>query len=244
MKYTSGSFVYEGKAKKVFITEEDPDICFVEFKDSLTAFNAKKEGSFARKGEVNSKISSYSFRFLHSRGFKTHFIEGGEGNIMFCKKLDIIPLEVVVRNVLAGSTASRLGIKIGKVSEFPILEFYYKSDDLEDPFINEDHILFLDILKREEIEKVKRMALEVNESLKHFFSFCGITLVDFKLEFGLDEKEVLYVADEISPDTCRLWENPTNKILDKDRFRNDLGDVKKNYELVLSKIEEKWGNLL
>ena len=228
--------LYEGKAKKLYKTEFD-DLLIAEFKDDLTAFNAEKKGNEEGKGALNCKISTQLFRLLEDHGIKTHLVETLDDNNQLVKKVDIIPIEVVVRNIATGSLTKRLGIKDGTVLPFTLVEFYYKDDSLGDPIINDEHCLLLDLVKSEsDLEELKRLGREINSILKKFFEERGLKLVDFKVEFGADSEGNILLSDEISPDSCRFWDMETNEKLDKDRFRQGLGGVKMAYEEVLKRI--------
>ena len=245
MKYEKNILEYEGKAKKIYSIKTFTNKVYIEFKNDLTAFNGEKKTQFPQKGFYNKNITSLVFRYLESRGFKTHFLEDDEDVFIVCKRAMIVSLEVVVRNITAGSTANRLGLKIGEQLKKPLLEFYYKNDNYKDPFINDEHVFVLKLLKSEkELNTIKQRALDINKHLIDFFNFANIKLVDFKLEFGFDENGNLLLCDEVSPDTCRLWDKKTNFILDKDRFRNNLGKVKESYEDVWNRLQEKWEDLL
>ncbi|TLD95144.1 phosphoribosylaminoimidazolesuccinocarboxamide synthase [Helicobacter jaachi] len=229
--------LYEGKGKRLFSTNE-PHYVIAEFKDDLTAFNAQKKGAESGKGALNCQISTLLFMLLEKEGIATHFVKKLNDRAMLCKKVSIIPIEVVVRNIATGSLTKRLGITEGKVLPFSLVELYYKDDALGDPLINDEHCLILDIAQLNELEVLKTQALRVNEILRVFFDKVDLKLVDFKLEFGRDGEGEIILADEISPDSCRLWDKNTNQKLDKDRFRQDLGDVKRAYEEVLHRIIE------
>ncbi|VAW38468.1 Phosphoribosylaminoimidazole-succinocarboxamide synthase [hydrothermal vent metagenome] len=228
--------LYEGKAKVLFATN-DPDYVIQYFKDDATAFNAEKKGTIENKGVVNNTISAVIFKYLEAEGVKTHFVEQLSERESLTRYLEIIPVEVIVRNITAGSISKRLGVEEGIVLKQPILEFCYKDDDLGDPFICESIIYAFDYATPEEMKHISETALKVNELLSKFFDERGITLVDYKLEFGRFKGEVL-LADEITPDGCRLWEKGTNEKLDKDRFRRDLGNIEEAYEKVLNKVME------
>ncbi len=232
--------LYEGKAKKVFATD-DGKLVIQEFKDSLTAFNAQKKGSFEGKGAVNLKITSIIFKYLASQGIKTHFVKSLNEKEFLVQKLQMVPLEVVVRNVVAGSLAARFGVAEGLVLEDALVEFYYKKDELNDPMITDDQVVALKFASLDDLKNLKSQARKVNQALKVFFDGIGVTLVDFKLEFGKNETGDIVLADEISPDSCRLWDKKTGEKLDKDRFRKDLGRVQESYELLLDRIIKKWG---
>lgn len=232
-----GSLLYEGKAKKIYATDQE-DILFVEYKDSATAFNGEKKAEFAGKGSLNNQISSFIFtKMKEELDLPTHFIQQVSDHEQLIKRVEIFPLEVVVRNVSAGSMAKRLGIEEGIPLEKPIIEFYLKDDELGDPLITEDHIRFLKITSSEEMEQIKKMALDVNQFLISLFDSLNIRLIDFKLEFGKDPQGQILLADEISPDTCRLWEKETNRKLDKDVFRRNLGNLIDAYTEVLTRLE-------
>ncbi len=226
--------LYEGKAKKVFETS-DPDLLIQYFKDDATAFNAQKRGTIKGKGIVNNKISTRLFKLLEENGIPTHFVKQLNDRDMLVKKLLIVPVEVIVRNIIAGSLAKRLGIEEGKVAPFPIVEFYYKNDDLGDPMIIEDHIKALGLATEKHIQSMKDSARKINDILRKFFDERDILLVDFKLEFGI-HKGQLILGDEIAPDTCRLWDKKSMEKLDKDRFRRDLGRVEEAYQEVLRRV--------
>lgn len=227
--------LYEGKAKIIHSTS-DPNVVIHEFKNDATAFNAAKKGQIEDKGKVNAQISASLFPLLAEAGVPNHFMGLQGGNCLVTKKVTIIPIEVVVRNIAAGSLAERLGYNEGEVLNQPIVEYYYKDDALGDPIINEDHIRELDIIEPEGLVQIKEMALKANEVLKPYFSARGIKLVDFKLEFGKTEEDQIILADEISPDTCRFWDTKTNEKMDKDRFRRDLGNVEDYYKEVLRRM--------
>ena len=229
--------LYEGKAKIIYATDE-PDKVIAHFKDSATAFDAVKKATIKGKGVLNNTISSFFFQLLNESGVPTHFIKKLSDREMLVYKVDIIPVEVVVRNIAAGSIVRRLGIPEKTKFEPPLVEFYLKNDELHDPIICEQHIYAMDLAKPEEVKKMKEMALKVNEILKDFMEKQGVILVDFKLEFGRKDGEIV-VADEISPDTCRFWDAKTGESLDKDRFRFDLGDLIEGYKKILEKIEKR-----
>lgn len=228
--------LYEGKAKVLFTTD-DPDLLVQYFKDEATAFDGKKKGIIEEKGVLNNKISSAIFKMLEERGVKTHFVEQLNDREMLVKKLRIIPVEVVVRNIVAGSLSKRLGIEEGTALSEPIVEFFYKSDPLGDPMINEYHARVFGYATDAELKEMSGTALRINEILSRFFDERGIILVDFKLEFGEHKGSVL-LGDEITPDGCRLWDKATREKLDKDRFRRDLGKVGEAYQEVLRKVME------
>ncbi|OGX08040.1 MAG: phosphoribosylaminoimidazolesuccinocarboxamide synthase [Omnitrophica WOR_2 bacterium GWA2_37_7] len=228
--------IYEGKAKILYKTD-DPDRLIQYFKDDATAFNAAKRGTVIDKGVMNNKISTKIFEFLESEGIATHFEKMLSDRDMLIKKVSIVPVEVVVRNKAAGSLCRNLGVEEGKKLPIPVLEFCYKRDDLNDPLMNECHILALELSTQEELNKIKDMALKINVLMGKFFANLNLELIDFKLEFGRFKGNII-LADEISPDTCRLWEIGTGKKLDKDRFRHDLGNVEEAYQEVLSRVSK------
>jgi len=227
--------LYEGKAKKIYLTDDDNTL-FVEYKDSATAFNGEKKAEIDGKGRLNNEISSLIFTWLHEKGINNHFVERISETEQLIKKVTIIPLEVVVRNVVAGSMSKRLGIPEGTELEQPIIEFYYKDDALGDPLITEDHIRILNAAEPEQVEKIKSITRQVNEELQTIFAACGVRLIDFKLEFGRDKDGEVLLADEISPDTCRLWDKETNEKLDKDVFRRNLGGLTDAYEEIFKRL--------
>jgi phosphoribosylaminoimidazole-succinocarboxamide synthase len=230
--------LYEGKAKRIYATTE-PDLFWVEYKDDATAFNGEKKGSIASKGELNNKISSIFFTLLKENGVDNHFVEKISEHEQIVKKVTIIPIEVVVRNLTAGSMAKRLGIEEGIQLQRPITEFYYKDDALGDPLIIEDHIYMLNIATPGQVQKLREISLKVNEILSKFLSQTNTILVDFKLEFGVTPGGEVILADEISPDTCRFWDATTKQKLDKDRFRRDLGGVEEAYREILQRLGGK-----
>jgi phosphoribosylaminoimidazole-succinocarboxamide synthase len=233
-----GELLYEGKAKKIFSIPTKPHEVWVEFKNSLTAFNALKKGEFEGKGQINCEIATLIFQHLKKNGIPSHWVENPSPFEMIVEKVNIIPLEVVVRNILAGSTAKKLGIPEGKRLKKPLVEFYFKEDALGDPFLSDDQILMMEICSEQELKELKEKARAVNTVLRDLFKEAGIELVDFKIEFGKDLKGQILLADEISPDCCRLWDLKTQEKLDKDRFRRDLGQVKEKYEEVLKRLKE------
>lgn len=226
--------LYEGKAKKVFKTE-DPDVLIVDYKDDATAFNGLKKGTIAGKGVINNRMTNYVFSLLEKEGIQTHLIKELSDRETAVKKVEIVPLEVIIRNIAAGSFSKKLGIEEGTPLLQPTLEFSYKNDDLGDPFINSYYALALGLATQEEIDKITNMAFKVNEVMKKFFAEAGIELVDFKIEFGRYKGEII-LADEVSPDTCRLWDIKTHEKLDKDRFRRDMGGVEDAYIEVFKRI--------
>ena len=227
--------MYEGKAKKVFRTD-DPERFIVEYKDDATAFNGQKKGTILGKGAINNRMTNMLMQVLEKQGVPTHFVEELSERETVVKKVTIVPLEVIVRNISAGSFAQRYGVEEGIVFYEPTIEFSYKNDDLGDPLMNQYHALALKLATKEEIDTIKAMALKVNAALKEFFLGVGIKLVDFKLEFGRTTDGTVILADEISPDTCRLWDKETNEKLDKDRFRRDLGNVEGAYQEVMRRL--------
>jgi phosphoribosylaminoimidazole-succinocarboxamide synthase len=233
------SKLYEGKAKILYTTDV-PEVLLADFKDDATAFNAQKRGSIVGKGVINCSISSQLFKQLEVYGVKTHFIDTPAPHQMRVKAVKIVPLEVVVRNIAAGSLCQQTGLAVGTVLKAPLVEFYYKNDDLGDPLLTRDRILLLELATAEQVDAINHLALQINEFLRGFWQQCGITLVDFKLEFGLDSQQQLLLADEISPDTCRLWDtaeaDPNRRVMDKDRFRRDLGNVEDAYQEVLQRV--------
>ncbi len=230
--------LYEGKAKKLFITE-DPQILRVEYKDDATAFNGKKFDRLRDKGRLNNAITVFFFEHLEKKDIPSHFVRKISETEQLVRRVKIIPLEVVVRNVAAGSLSKRIGWEEGKDLPHPIVEFYYKDDDLGDPLLAEEHIRLLELASEAQIEELKKRGLAVNEALKSLMLSKGIRLIDFKLEFGLDQKGEILLADEISPDTCRFWDIESGKILDKDRFRRDLGGVTEAYLEIHQRLTEE-----
>lgn len=233
--------IYEGKAKKVYKTD-DPELYIVDYKDDATAFNGLKKGTIAGKGIINNKMSNRLMQMIEQKGVPTHFVRELSERETLVKKVSIVPLEVIVRNIAAGSFSKRYGVDEGMVFEEPVIEFSYKNDALGDPLLNTDHALALKVATRAEIDTIKSYALKVNSILKAFWAECGVTLVDFKLEFGKTTDGSIILADEISPDTCRLWDSATGEKLDKDRFRRDLGGVEEAYAEIMKRLvdhEEK-----
>lgn len=226
--------LYEGKAKKIFATDR-PDVVLQYFKDDATAFNAQKRGTIVEKGVVNAKVSERLFKLLEAGGVPTHFVERVGDRDMLTKKVAIVPVEVVVRNVVAGSLAKRLGLKEGDPIQPPLVEWYYKNDALGDPLITDDHVRLLGLATPEQLAEIRSMALQVNRLLQPFFRERRMILVDFKLEFGLHDGRLM-LADEISPDTCRFWDAATKESMDKDRFRKDLGKIEEAYQEVLQRV--------
>ena len=233
--------IYEGKAKKVYKTD-NPERYIVDYKDDATAFNGLKKGTIAGKGIINNQMSNRLMQMIEQKGVPTHFVRELSERETLVKKVSIVPLEVIVRNIAAGSFSKRYGVDEGMVFEEPVIEFSYKNDALGDPLLNTDHALALKVATRAEIDTIKSYALKVNSILKAFWAECGVTLVDFKLEFGKTADGSVILADEISPDTCRLWDSATGEKLDKDRFRRDLGGVEEAYAEIMKRLvdhEEK-----
>ncbi|MDP6482542.1 MAG: phosphoribosylaminoimidazolesuccinocarboxamide synthase [Nitrospinota bacterium] len=227
--------LYEGKAKILYATDA-PDKVIQYFKDDATAFNAEKRGTIADKGVMNNTISTLAFQHLESHGVRTHFIDKLSDREMLVRRLEIIPLEMVARNIVAGSLAKRMGLEEGGELPRPIIEWYYKRDDLGDPFLNEDHVLVFGLCDEDALRRIRQSTARINELLKAFFLTRDILLVDFKVEFGRDAAGEIFLADEITPDGCRLWDAKTREKLDKDRFRRDLGGVEEAYREVLSRV--------
>lgn len=230
-----GKQLYEGKAKRIYATDQD-DIVWIEYKNSATAFNGEKKAEIDGKGRLNNLITGLLFEKLAEKGIPSHFVKQLSENEQLVKHVEIIPLEVVVRNVAAGSIAKRLGFEEGVRFNAPIVEFYFKDDDLGDPLLTEDHIRLLDVASPEEVQTLKEQALRVNEALIPLFDEMGVDLVDFKIEFGRQKDGTILLADEISPDTCRLWEKGTNRKLDKDLFRRDLGGLTEAYQEIYNRL--------
>ena len=230
----TGTLIYEGKAKKLFTTGH-PDEVLQYFKDDATAFNAQKRGTILDKGIINNKVSERLFRLLEENGVPTHFVERKSDREMLTKKVTIVPVEVVVRNVIAGSLAKRLGLTEGEAIQPPIVEWYYKNDALGDPLIADEHVRLLKLATPEQMAEIKGLALKVNSVLQPFFAERRMVLVDFKLEFGVHNGRLI-LADEISPDTCRFWDQATRESMDKDRFRKDLGKIEEAYQVVLKRV--------
>lgn len=230
-----GKQIYEGKAKKVYRTD-DPRFLIVSYKDDATAFNGLKKGTITGKGIINNKMSNLLMQRLEKAGIPTHYVAELSERETLVKKVSIVPLEVIVRNIAAGSFSKKYGVEEGIVFESPTIEFSYKNDDLGDPLLNQAHAIAMNLATAEEMETIKKYALGVNEELKEFWEECGVTLVDFKLEFGRLADSSIVLADEISPDTCRLWDMKTGEKLDKDRFRRDLGGVEDAYTEVMGRL--------
>ena len=233
-----GTLVYEGKAKQLFQTD-DPAIMWVEYLNQATALNGAKKDQISGKGELNNRITGFIFDFLKSKGIANHYIKQLSANEQLIQNVEIIPLEVVVRNIAAGSFSKRLAIPEGTPLKSPIVEFYYKNDELDDPMVIDAHILTLELATAEELTQLRQKALAVGEALTELFDSIDITLVDFKLEFGRQKDGSILLADEVSPDTCRLWDKQTNEHLDKDIYRRDLGDIIPVYQEVLNRLEKR-----
>ena len=231
-----GEQLYEGKAKKVFATD-DPELLLVSYKDDATAFNGLKKGTIAGKGVINNKMSNALMQYLEKKGVPTHYVEEINDRDTLVKKVQIVPLEVIIRNIAAGSFSKHYGVEEGTLLKAPTIEFSYKNDELGDPLINDYHALALGLATQEEIDTIKKYAFKVNEELKAFWKSCGVTLVDFKLEFGRLSDGTIVLADEISPDTCRMWDSETGMKLDKDRFRRDMGGVEDAYQEIMRRLQ-------
>ncbi len=229
--------LYEGKAKKVFKTD-DPELLIVEYKDDATAFNGLKKGTISGKGVINNEMSNRLMQMLEKKGIPTHFVKELDSRQTLVKKVSIVPLEVIVRNISAGSFAKHYGVEEGIVFDRPTIEFSYKNDELGDPLLNTYHALALKLATPEEIKTIEDYSFRINEALKEFWLTCGVTLVDFKLEFGRLSDGTIVLADEISPDTSRLWDTETHEKLDKDRFRRDMGGVEEAYAEIMRRLEE------
>lgn len=227
--------LYEGKAKKVYATE-DPEYCIVSYKDDATAFNGLKKGTIVGKGVVNNRMSNFMFKLLEQQGVKTHLVEELNDRETVVRKVTIVPLEVIVRNKAAGSLSKRLGLEEGTLMRVPVLEFCYKNDDLGDPMVNDYHILAAGLATKEEIDQIASMSLKINETMLDFFKSVNVDLIDFKIEFGKTTDGEIILADEISPDTCRFWDIHTGEKLDKDRFRRDMGGVEEAYAEMMKRI--------
>lgn len=232
---------YEGKAKKLFADEKDPNSIIVYYKDDLTAFNALKKGNFENKGKINCDFTVKFFKYLEGKGIQTHLLERISDRELRVKRLTIVPLEVVVRNRVAGSLAKKFNMEEGKSLSQPLVEFYYKDDALGDPLVTEDQVVALNLTGYRDFAKLKEVTLKINAALKDLFLKCSLDLVDFKLEFGLNPTGELILGDEITPDSCRLWDVNTGEKMDKDRFRRDLGGIKEAYEEVLKRVERVLG---
>ena len=234
MSYTKAAQLYEGKAKKVFATD-DPSSVIVEYKDDATAFNGLKKGTIVGKGVVNNKVSNHMFRMLEAKGIPTHYVEEISDRETIVKKVEIVKIEVIVRNIAAGSLSERIGLPEGTKLPVTVLEYCLKDDDLGDPLINDYHIAALGVATKEEMEKISSMALKINEIMRDYLKEVNVDLIDFKLEFGRFDGDII-LADEISPDTCRFWDSKTGMKLDKDRFRRDLGGVEDAYQEILHRL--------
>lgn len=237
-EHKQGKMIYEGKAKRLFETE-DPDLTIMEYKNSFTAFNGEKRAEMEGKGKLNNAISSYIFEYLKASNVPLHFIEKLDETRQLATRVKILPLEVVVRNITTGSIVKRLGVKEGEHLPRPLIEFFYKDDALGDPLVTEDHALIFGWADEASIAEIKKLSLTVNELLKKLFDDIGVTLVDFKLEFGRDSSGRIVLADEVSPDTCRFWDKSTGDHLDKDRFRKDLGNVLGAYEEIWRRLQAR-----
>ena len=227
--------IYEGKAKKVYATD-DPNLVIVDYKDDATALDGLKKGTIVGKGVINNQMTNRLMAKMEKAGIPTHFVKELSERETLVKKVSIVPLEVIIRNISAGHFASRYGVEEGIVFDQPTIEFSYKNDDLHDPLLNEYHALALNLATREEIDLIKKYSFAVNDVLKAFWAECGVTLVDFKLEFGKTADGTIVLADEISPDTCRLWDSKTHEKLDKDRFRRDMGGVEDAYAEIMKRL--------
>lgn len=227
--------LYEGKAKKVYATN-NPDYVIVDYKDDATAFNGEKKGTISGKGVINNRMTNYMFKMLEKEGVPTHLVEEISERETIVKKVSIVPLEVIIRNVAAGSFSKRMGVEEGTKLLTPILEFSYKNDDLGDPFINDYYALALGLATKEEIDTITKYAFKVNEFMVNFFKGLNIDLIDFKIEFGRTSDGTIILADEISPDTCRFWDSTTHEKLDKDRFRRDMGGVEEAYQEIMKRL--------
>ena len=227
--------IYEGKAKKVYATD-DPELVIVDYKDDATALDGLKKGTIAGKGVINNQMTNRLMDKMEKAGIPTHFVKELSQRETLVKKVSIVPLEVIIRNISAGSFAARYGVEEGIVFDQPTIEFSYKNDDLHDPLLNEYHAIALKLATREEIDLIKKYSFAVNDVLKAFWRECGVTLVDFKLEFGKTSDGTIVLADEISPDTCRLWDSKTHEKLDKDRFRRDMGGVEDAYAEIMKRL--------
>lgn len=236
---STGDVLYEGKAKIIYRTD-DPEILLAQYKDDATAFNAQKRGTITNKGQINCAIATHLFKVLEAAGVATHFVDQPNPDQMRMRAVQIVPLEVVVRNIAAGSLCQQTGLELGVALSQPLVDFYYKDDALGDPLLTRDRIFLLELATPEQLEQLRQLALQVNQILINFFHQCGITLVDFKLEFGMTSDQQLLLADEISPDTCRLWDDaesdPDRRVMDKDRFRRDLGEVDTAYARVMERV--------
>ena len=235
IKMKKCEMLYEGKAKKVYTTE-DPELYIVDYKDDATAFNGLKKGTISGKGVINNRVTNHLMKMLEGKGIPTHFVEELSDRETVVKKVTIVPLEVIVRNIAAGSMSKRLGIEEGTVLPTTVLEYSYKNDDLGDPLINDYHALAMQLCTREELDQIASYAFKINEILKAFFKEINVDLVDFKLEFGKLRNGTIVLADEISPDTCRFWDATTHEKLDKDRFRRDMDNVDEGYHEIMKTL--------
>lgn len=235
------TMLYEGKAKKVWSTE-DSELLIVDYKDDATAFNGQKRGTIAGKGEINNRMSNMLMKYLADGGVETHFVEELSPRETLVRRVSIVPLEVIVRNIAAGSFSQRYGVEEGVEFAAPTVEFSYKNDELGDPLLNSRHAVALGLATAEEIDEIERASLKINELLRALWAKCGVTLVDFKIEFGRTSDGKIILADEISPDTCRLWDSETKKKLDKDRFRRDLGGVEDAYSEIMGRLSALIGD--
>ena len=235
IKMKKCEMLYEGKAKKVYTTE-DPELYIVDYKDDATAFNGLKKGTISGKGVINNRVTNHLMKMLEGKGIPTHFVEELSDRETLVKKVTIVPLEVIVRNIAAGSMSKRLGIEEGTVLPTTVLEYSYKNDDLGDPLINDYHALAMQLCTREELDQIASYAFKINEILKAFFKEINVDLVDFKLEFGKLSDGTIVLADEISPDTCRFWDATTHEKLDKDRFRRDMDNVDEGYHEIMKRL--------
>ena len=227
--------LYEGKAKQVFATE-NPDIVMVHYKDDATAFNGLKKGTITGKGVINNRVTNFMMKKLEAAGIPTHFVEELNDRDTLVKKVSIVPLEVIIRNISAGSFAKRFGVEEGIVFENPTIEYSYKNDDLGDPMVNDYHILAMGLATREELDQIAEMSFAINKMMVEFFKSVNVDLIDFKIEFGKTSDGKIILADEISPDTCRFWDSDTHEKLDKDRFRRDMGGVEEAYEEMMRRL--------
>ncbi len=227
--------LYEGKAKKVYATDQ-PEVYIVSYKDDATAFNGLKKGTIVGKGVVNNRMSNFMFRLLEQQGIPTHYVEELNDRETAVKKVTIVPLEVIVRNTAAGSLSKRLGLPEGTPMKTPVLEYSYKNDELGDPMVNDYHILAMELATREELDEIAAMSFKINALMVDFFKSVGVDLIDFKIEFGKTSDGKIILADEISPDTCRFWDVETHEKLDKDRFRRDMGGVEEAYDEMMKRI--------
>jgi phosphoribosylaminoimidazole-succinocarboxamide synthase len=235
IKMKKCEMLYEGKAKKVYTTE-DPELYIVDYKDDATAFNGLKKGTILGKGAINNRVTNHLMKMLEGKGIPTHFVEQLSDRETVVKKVTIVPLEVIIRNIAAGSMSKRLGIEEGTVLPTTVLEYSYKNDDLGDPLINDYHALAMQLCTREELDQIASYAFKINEILKEYFKEVNVDLVDFKLEFGKLTDGTIVLADEISPDTCRFWDATTHEKLDKDRFRRDMDNVDEGYHEILKRL--------